>query len=185
MSEASFNHAVRHVLEREGGYVNHKADPGGATNFGVSLRFLLSVEPDLINYGLDFDFDNDGDIDADDIKAMTEQDAREVYFRFFWQRYGYKRIYDLDIATKVFDMCVNMGSKQAHKLVQRACRADGQVLVDDGVMGPNSFKAVNACQPLILLGAIRTEQKHFYLGLIDKKPAFAEFREGWIRRAYC
>lgn len=179
-----FNHAVKVVLKHEGGFVNHKKDPGGATNYGVSLRFLLRNEADIKLAGLDLDKDGDGDIDAEDIAQMTEKDARDVYFKFWWDKYNYKQILDVDLATKIMDMSVNMGAKQAHKLVQRACRACGTVLVDDGILGPKSFKAINKCADGVLLGAIRTEQKHFYLKLIENNPNFMAFKTGWLNRAY-
>ncbi len=62
---SNFEKAVEKVLEHEGGYVDHKNDPGGATNYGISLRFVKQ------STGIDLDVDGDGDIDADDIKAMT------------------------------------------------------------------------------------------------------------------
>lgn len=179
---SNFDHAVALVLQHEGGFVNHRADPGGATNYGISLRWLHAQgELDGIE---DFDFDQDGDVDADDIRAMSVQDARDLYYRYWWQKYNYKLILDMDIATKVFDTAVNMGGKQAHKLIQRACRADGQLLADDGALGPKSIKGINACDPRILLGAMRTECKHYYLGLIRNKPELATFENGWLVRAY-
>ena len=46
-----FEKAVEKVLEHEGGYVDHKADPGGATNYGISLRFVKQ------STGIDLDVD--------------------------------------------------------------------------------------------------------------------------------
>ena len=34
----NFAKALEHVLNHEGGYVNHPADPGGMTNLGVTKR---------------------------------------------------------------------------------------------------------------------------------------------------
>ena len=67
-----FDTAIKKVLKHEGGYVDHKNDPGGATKYGISLRFIKQSNTDL-------DLDNDGDIDADDIKEMTEDKAKEIY----------------------------------------------------------------------------------------------------------
>lgn len=177
-----FNHAVDAVLKHEGGYVNHKSDPGGATNYGISLRWLQG-QGDLDGIE-NFDFDGDGDVDSDDISKMSKADARDIYFRYWWTKYGYHQLIDTDIATKILDMSVNMGGRQAHKLIQRAVRAAGKALSDDGILGPKSFKAINACDQKILLGAVRIECKHFYLGLIRNKPSFSVFKEGWLIRAF-
>ena len=176
-----FNHAVRVVLQHEGGYVNHAADPGGATNYGISLRWLQKQgELDGI---AEFDIDGDGDIDADDIRAMSIDQARDIYFRHWWKRYKYNRIVSGRIATKVLDLSVNMGGRQAHKLLQRACATAHRPLVDDGILGHQSFDAINSVDDGILIGAFRSEAKYFYLHLIDKKPQFEAFKTGWLRRA--
>ena len=68
----NFMEALETVLSHEGGLLM-TGDPGGATNFGVSLRFLATQgEFDSDGDGVsDYDFDRDGDIDADDIRRMT------------------------------------------------------------------------------------------------------------------
>jgi lysozyme family protein len=101
---ANFAMAIKRLLEHEGGYTE---DHVGATNFGITLR------------SLDVDIDLDGDIDADDIRAMTIEDAKAFYFRTWWIRYKYDRIYSDEIAAKVFDLAVNMGARQAAKIVQK------------------------------------------------------------------
>lgn len=178
-----FNKAVLTVLKHEGGFVNNANDPGGATNYGVSLRFLLGTGD--LEVG---DIDHDGDIDYDDIKKMTIEQAKEIYFKYFWTPNGYENINDIVIATKIFDMSVNMGAKQAHILLQRAIRAAGIYVVDDGALGPKSYAAMNSIISAngadAILAATRSEQAGFYRGLIIRKPTFEEFRAGWMNRAY-
>lgn len=175
MSCDNFPLAINTVLLHEGGYVNNPKDPGGATNYGISLRFLKQAYPEAL---ADFDFDHDGDVDAADMRLLPQAKAIEIYREQFWDRYGYSRIDGASIATKVFDLCVNMGPKHAHQIVQRA--AD---VKDDGVLGPASFKAINARPSADLLNRIRHEAVLFYERLIKLHPDFDEFRAGWIRRA--
>ena len=192
-----FNKAIETVLAHEGGFVDNVHDPGGATNFGVSLR-RLKKQGDLDEDGwLDGDFDHDGDVDADDIKTMTRDDAIDFYQANFWLP-----VYDdmhYQIAEKTFDMNVNMGKRQAHKLVQRAVKAHGTTLDDDGVLGPRSMAAI-AMAAAPLLFSIRCTQAGFYRSLIMRNAAlrkngvrkqngseyedFSVFRKGWLRRAY-
>lgn len=171
--------AIKFVLNHEGGLSNNPKDPGGITNFGISLRYLK---------GAGIDIDGDGDSDANDIKAMTKESAAKIYRECWWERYGYGQIDDEKLACKIFDMSVNMGSKQAHKLVQRAinCFIDPPLAVD-GIFGRKSF---NAIALLIregmegqLLHEIRDICAQFYVNLAADKPDLRVFLKGWLRRA--
>ena len=55
MSDEVWKRAADHVLKVEGGYVDDANDAGGATNWGISLRFVKQS-------GVDLDIDGDGDI---------------------------------------------------------------------------------------------------------------------------
>jgi len=131
---------------------------------------------------LDGDFDFDGDVDADDIRKMTKAQAIHRYKTDYWLSY-YSDILSQMIATKVFDMAVNMGHKQAHTLVQRALRAVGQRVGVDGRFGPKTLAAINMANPECLLAAIRATQSAFYVYLSQRKPKLKVFLNGWLRRA--
>ena len=45
---ANFESAIKKTLKHEGGYNEVKGDAGGATNFGISLRFLKSIFKDNV-----------------------------------------------------------------------------------------------------------------------------------------
>ncbi len=185
---ANFDWAVEVVLHHEGGFVDHPDDPGGVTNFGISLRYL-QTRGDLDNDDLvDGDLDGDGDVDRDDIVKLSRADAIELYRSGFWTPNRCGEIQSGILATKIFDMAVNMGSRQAWRIVQRACNRHPAItrkLVIDGIVGKNTLSALNSLtrQDYLLLGAIREEQKSFYLKLIDRKPRLDAFRLGWMRRA--
>lgn len=172
---ARFEDAIEEVLENEGGFANHGSDPGGVTQFGVSLRFLRSRGIDI---------DGDGDSDADDVLALDRAQARQLYLTHFWNRGGYGRLDDQRVATKLFDLSVNMGDSQAHRLFQRALRAAGRDVVEDGVLGPESVGAANATPSDVLLAALRSEAAGFYRALVAGKPGLGVFLRGWLRRAY-
>lgn len=171
-----FEKAVTVILKHEGEFSDHPSDPGGATNFGISLRWLR-------DQGLYGDFDDDGDVDVDDIKAITSETASRIYREKWWNRYHYDRFVDCSIATKVFDMSINMGSNRAHRILQLAINALGGNLVVDGILGPITMKSTNIEPKDILLDEIRGEQKRFYLRLIAKRPDMVVFKKGWLRRA--
>lgn len=178
---SKFEPAVDILLKHEGGYSNLAADAGGATNYGVSLRFLKAE-------GLLGDFDGDGDVDIEDIINMTKEDAMNVYKTCWWDKYKYGTINDQTIATKVFDLSVNMGASRAHKLLQQALnKAFGLRLTVDGVLGPASFRVLNGIEDddeQLLLTAYCDEAWGFYQAIIAAKPSQKVFARGWKNRAY-
>lgn len=179
---STFEKAIPHILKHEGGWVNNPNDPGGATNYGVSLRFLAD-HPEV------GDFDGDGDVDAQDIKNMTLDQAKMIYKMFWWDKYRYGSVNDQTIATKIFDFSINMGAPRAHKLLQMALnKAFGLQLAVDGILGNASYSTLNAItdggQEQLLLTAYCDEAWGFYQRLIAKNPKLAVFTNGWRNRAY-
>jgi len=169
-----FGVAIAVILHHEGGYVNNPADPGGATRYGVSLRFLRSEGIDI---------DGDGDIDADDVKGLSLPKAVQIYQERFWLRYGYDKIDSALVAIKLFDMCVNMGPRQAHKILQSALVALGFPVKIDGVLGPKTLAAVRACAAWDLVLELTQQHAEFYDFLVGSHPQYGQFHEGWLRRA--
>jgi lysozyme family protein len=172
---STFEHAIPTILDHEGRrFTAHAWDPGGATKFGITLRYARAAgaidadgdgRPDL-----DLDLDDDGDIDERDIMLLDEPRAREVYRRW-WDRQRYDRIVDEHVATKVFDLSINMGPRAvtksgrvigAHALVQRAVNACGYRLLEDGHLGPMTIAAVNDCEPRELLLELCHQQTEHY-----------------------
>lgn len=154
---SQFEQAIPTVLRHEGGYVFDPADPGGETNFGISRRSYPNI----------------------DIKGLTSATASMIYRQDWWDNYGYGRILDQRIATKVFDTAVNMGAMRAHKIAQVAAGT-----TPDGRLGSESIKALNDAQPSILLHALQDGQAARYRNLVLANPALQKFLNGWIARAY-
>lgn len=167
--------AIKETIRREGGLVDHPNDPGGITKFGISLRYLKS-EGDL------GDFDRDGDIDADDVRGMTEDQAVEIYEQI-WDEGRYDEL-PPEIAGKVFDLEVNTGRGRAVKILQQACRASGPKITVDGILGPVTRHVASSIPPDELLAAIRVEAASFYRRLVAARPSLEVFLKGWLRRAY-
>ena len=106
-----FEAAHAHVAKWEGGYFDHPNDPGGVTMYGVSLMFLK---------GLDLwegDIDGDGDIDRDDVLAVTKDTARDIFKRHFWDRPRAGEMPPL-VAVCFYDFAVNAGVPRAARMLQ-------------------------------------------------------------------
>lgn len=157
-----FEHAVSFVLSHEGGYSNDIDDAGGETKFGISKRSY----PDI------------------DIKNLTLQKAKDIYKRDFWDPHLYKAIRDVNIATKVFDLSVNMGSKWGVHIVQRALRDTGQDMLEDGILGPMTVAAINKADPTNLMTALKSQAARYYRILAATNPKREKFLKGWLNRAY-
>jgi len=109
----TFDRAIKNVLNQEGGYINHPADPGGETKFGISKRSY----PDF------------------DIKNLTIDQAKAVYKRDYWDKIKGDQLPD-DVSFVLLDIAVNMGVSQAVKLLQKAVDT-----VQDGILGPKTINA--------------------------------------------
>ncbi len=170
---SNFNQAMRHTIKWEGGYVDHPSDPGGATNYGISLRFLLGL-----GYIKSFDYDADGDIDAIDIRELQEEHAKELYRKHFWNP-KYEKVEIDGLATKLFDFGVNMGRLTAVKLLQKVVGAK-----EDGLFGEQTLKAVNLYRTGCLVRMLEDEAARFYYELASRRSKSRKFLYGWLRRCY-
>jgi lysozyme family protein len=173
----TLEHALKVVKEHEGGFCDDAGDPGGATKYGISLRFLKDLGDEVA------DVDRDGDVDADDVRALSWEQAANIYVTHFWDRYHYGFLQE-DVAVKVFDMAVNVGPKQAALVTQRALRACGIEVEEDGIFGKETWRAANAARPDQLVSAIRSELAGFYRMLTKIHPERSRFLAGWLNRAY-
>ena len=144
-NDEKFERAVGITLGHEGGYANDPDDPGGETKFGISKRSY----PDL------------------SVRDLTQAEAVEIYKRDWWDKYGYGRIDNPDLAAKIFDLAVNMGAKRAHVIIQRATMQTGGCWLElDGVLGDLSIAAINDHpDPLWVLDRVKLLAVRYYLSL--------------------
>jgi lysozyme family protein len=173
---SDFNAAIPIILKHEGGWADDPNDKGGATNWGVSLRYAKTL-------GLMLDIDGDGDVDKDDMRALSREKAIEIYKMRWWDACGYAAINDQLVATKIFDMAVNMGPGAAHCIVQKGCNDCGATLKVDGQLGPVSKASINALNPTAVLEGIRQHQVEFYMSIVRRDPTQQRFLNTWLRRA--
>lgn len=184
--DAKFDLAIQAVLFHEGIYSNDPDDPGGPTCWGWSLR-TAKKHGDLDENGvLDFDLDGDGDVDINDIILLKNkpETAIRAYKTAYWDRYMYASL-PPDVGLKVFDLSVNMGAVQAHKLLQRSIRACGpDRVIDDGIIGKKTLQAIRAQDEFALVCALRSHAAGFYTLLAHQNPKSRKYLNGWLNRAY-
>lgn len=158
---ADFGPAFDFLLPHEGGYVCDPEDLGGETRYGISKRSYPDVN----------------------LQCLTPAGAAAIYERDWWNRYPFAELCDQTVANKVFDMAVNMGTKEAFTLFQRAVCDCGEMVLCDGELGPVTLAAANRLDGVLLVEAIRREAAQFYLNLAAHKPSNAKFLKGWLVRA--
>ena len=177
--DAVFAWAHAFTAAHEGGLTQHPADPGGITNCGVSLRWLreLAGERQAAGRSSDnLDFDRDGDIDADDIRALTRQDAERLFRNTFWKDSGACTL-PAPIAAALYDTAVNCGTHRAVTMLQRVLG-----LKQDGIIGPRTRAAAHIGDSYAAALRLLDERAAFYRRLAEQRPELRVFLKGWLRR---
>ncbi|WP_322999966.1 glycoside hydrolase family 108 protein [Castellaniella sp.] len=150
----NFDIAFDRLIGHEGGYVNHPDDPGGETNWGITLRTARGA-----GY-------------TGSMRDLTRAKAKEIYRTAYWGRAKADQ-YDGAIAFQLFDAGVNHGPGQAIRFLQRAVG-----VADDGVVGPMTLAAVHAMSVTDVLSRFNAERLDFY----TKLSTWPSFGKGWARR---
>lgn len=155
----NFSAALALVLAHEGGYVNHPADPGGATNRGVTQAVYDGWRK---GKGLS----------ARSVRHIEEAEVQAIYRRDYWDKVrGDDLPRGIDYA--VFDFAVNSGVARATKYLQTAVG-----VAADGVIGPQTLAMVQHHERARLIQSICAARLNFLKGL----GTFKTFGRGWTRR---
>ena len=168
---------IEEVIEREGGYVDHSADRGGATRWGIT-------EAVARRQGY-----------MDDMRALPKSDAAAIYKRLYWIAPAFDKVAEVapKLATELFDTGINMGSGTAIGFLQRALNAlnrNGQDYADltiDRRIGPATLVALHAffrkrgtSGEAVLLKAVEALQGAHYVRLAETRPSQEAFLYGWL-----
>jgi type VI secretion system secreted protein VgrG len=161
---SDFTTALNYTLKHEGGWANNPDDPGGPTMFGITLNTAK-------RHGID---------DADALKKISPEMAAAILREGYW-RFG--SVADQRVATKVFDMSVNMGLATAVKLLQKSLNVYGAELRVDGVFGAETSRAVNSHDPELILDLLCGVSREHYEQVAARSPSSKRFLGGWKKRA--
>lgn len=173
------NNMLADILKAEGGYVNHPADKGGETNFGITVATARAN-------GF-----------KGDMKDMTRDEALSIYQRKYFFAPGYDKVsrVSAEIAYELFDTGVNMGPQVSSTFLQRCLNAlNGSAslyddLVVDGMVGTKTVAALEAFikargdeGSTRLLKALNCLQGAAYIGMAERRPENEAFLFGWLNR---
>ena len=189
MTEASstVDAMIADVIRREGGFVDHPADRGGPTKFGISQAALARY--------------CGRNVTAAEVAALGLDQASHIYRRDYYQA---PRIDQLParIQPFVFDSAVNHGPARAISFVQQVCSQAGfgaprataaaaggtappGGLAVDGVCGPRTVRAAHDADWAMkdwLLAALVEERRNFYHAIVERDPGQTVFLKGWLAR---
>lgn len=171
------------IVAREGGYTNDVSDPGGATNYGVTIHTMRRLGLDL---------DGDGDIDAQDVQKLTMAQAVDIFMKHYFHGPRIAKLPEV-LHDTVFDMYVNAGGN-AVKILQRTLNMLGYgELATDGAIGPMTIKAAWKAFDEggdKLRDAYGIERRNYYFRIADRRAASRKYartraggKGGWIKRA--
>jgi len=169
---------IEGLIEREGEFVDHPADKGGPTCFGITQAVARA-------HGY-----------AGPMRLLPRSEAAAIYERLYWTRPRLDQVAVRSgrLAAELFDTGVNMGPAVAITFLQRALTAlnrtgrDYPDLVPDGRVGPATLAALDtflatrgrSSGETVLLRALEALQGERYLRLAERRPANEAFLYGWL-----
>lgn len=145
---ASFATYFPKLIKHEGGFVAHPNDPGGATNRGITIANWKA-------YGRDVD--GDGDIDVNDLRFSTIDDAKKFYKKHFWDKMQADKIDSQQVAETFIDHGVNAGVSRSVRMMQYLVKVP-----IDGLIGPKTINAINSFNPTTLLQRFNAMRGAYY-----------------------
>ena len=155
-----FDEYMVFIFKREGGLTDHPSDPGSLTKFGIAQAFY----PNL------------------DIRNLTKEDAKEIYWNDYFNRHGVGDIPE-KLQLAFFDCVVNQGGRKAKTTLQKAINLQADAfgfypIAVDGLVGPITIGTANRVNSnILLLDFIRLRLDHY------RKISFrAPFIRGWENR---
>lgn len=150
MSASCYPEAISRVLKSEGGYVNHPSDPGGETNYGITIKVAREN-----GY-------------SGPMRTMPIDIAKRIYRL----KYANPVRFDEDPAGldyTLFDYAVNSGVGRANKVIRRVCG------LADNAAWPLLSMALDKREPKAVISAVNAERLKFLQSL----KTWPVFGKGW------
>jgi len=146
------------VIVNEGGFVDNKLDPGGATNWGCTQ----AVWERYIGH----------QVTVDDMKALTKEDVKPLYKRNYWDAiHGDAIPSGLDYC--LFDAAINNGVFRSSKWIQEIVG-----VFADGAIGNNTVAAIAQLNPVTAINEFCDKRQAF----LESLKTFPVFGKGWTKR---
>ncbi|MCF2443662.1 N-acetylmuramidase [Dyadobacter sp. CY345] len=158
----TFEQAIDHVTDKEGGFTKDPDDSGNWTS-GVIGKGILKGTKKRISAGSYPDLD---------IEKLTDAEIYTIYRRDFWNAVKAEYL-PPQIRLHVLDFAVNAGQQTARVLLQKIVE-----LKQDGIFGPATLNAASKTTPWqYAQGRI-----DHYNAVVIKYPVKRKYFYGWMKR---
>lgn len=159
MASINYEPSLARVLAHEGGYTNHPSDPGGPTNFGITIA----------DYRRYVKFD----ANAADVRAMMLDEAKAIYRSKYWDALRCNEL-PAGVDYVVFDYGVNSGIARSGRVLRLVFKfSDNNDTVTDEVI-----VSARMADAKSVITAICDERLRFLQSL----KTWNVFGKGWGRR---
>lgn len=122
-----------------------------------------------------YDKDMDGDIDIDDIRLLTREDAKRV-LRIYWDRWRADSIRNQSVANILVDWVWGSGT-WGIRIPQRLLGVK-----EDGVVGPVTLTRLNSVDQRDFFDKVFSARMQFFQNIVKRDPSQRKFIQGWQNR---
>lgn len=155
--------ARRFTRNWEGGYVDNKKDPGGATNKGVTQATYNAYRTGK-------------KLAPQPVKQIKEEEVEEIYYSSYWK--GSKcSLMKHPLTLAVFDTAINFGNGRAKEFLQKALK-----VMPDRVIGPDTKAALDKAdhqEVAVTICELRIKYRHHR---VAEDSSQVVFLKGWLNR---
>lgn len=166
------------VVAVEGGFVDHKNDPGGKTNHGITEK--VARENGYIG----------------DMRKLPKETAIEIYRKDYITTPGFEPFLELSpaVAKELVDTGVNTGPARPARWLQVSLNSMSQqgslypLIEVDGKIGPATVASYRALQKArgpvqachLIIKSLDAQQGQYYLTISQSNPKLQSFTAGWF-----
>lgn len=162
-STTSIDTYMPFFLSYAGGHV------AGVSNFDITLKMLQDANLDM---------NGDGAIDDEDLKALDQENVKEILKKYYWDNLRCSDLQSQSIANMLTDWAWGSGVGSVIQTVQKMLG-----LEPDGAMGQTTVDAINAQERETFFKMLQDSRIDSYNKLIQSNPLMAPYVQQWITRA--
>ena len=152
---------IDRLIQREGGFADHRDDKGGPTRFGITKRTLSEWR----GY----------DVSRAQVQTLHIDEAREIYARQYLEPFA--AVTDGPLKELLVDTAVHSGPGKAKRLLQEALGVEV-----DGVIGLDTIGELAHADFVRVYRDVLRARLRFIGKILTRDVTQATFAAGWLNR---